>query len=102
MGGAGSRPKISTARRASVPAQRGPVGVSSSPRRVVVVDDNALLRACIARILVRGGFAVDSFENGRDVGAIEARLSGADALITDLAMPGTSGVELARELRRRG
>jgi two-component system, cell cycle sensor histidine kinase and response regulator CckA len=70
-------------------------------RRVVFVDDNALVRGSLARVLESGGFAVDAFEDGQDVEAIEARLAGADALITDLVMPGRSGVDLALELRRR-
>ena len=70
-------------------------------RRVVFVDDNALVRGSVTSVLESGGFAVDAFEDAENVEAIEARLAGADALITDLVMPGRSGVDLALELRRR-
>ncbi|MGD0675016.1 MAG: ATP-binding protein [Polyangiaceae bacterium] len=70
-------------------------------RRAVFVDDNSFLRQVVVRALERAGFVVDAFEGGCDLPAIEAQLAGADVLITDLVMPGTSGVDLALELRRR-
>jgi two-component system cell cycle sensor histidine kinase/response regulator CckA len=59
------------------------------------------VRRGIVRVLERGGFVVDAFDGAQDVSAIEASLAGADALITDLVMPGRSGVDLAIELRSR-
>jgi len=76
-------------------------GTIARSRRVVFVDDNALVRRGIVRVLERGGFVVDAFDGAQDVSAIEASLAGADALITDLVMPGRSGVDLAIELRSR-
>jgi PAS domain S-box-containing protein len=78
-----------------------PPGLGARAQRIVLVDDDALVRQVVVRALKRAGFAVDAFEGGQDVSAIEARLDGADALVTDLVMPGTSGVDLALELRRR-
>jgi hypothetical protein len=74
---------------------------NATQRRIVFVDDNTLLRGVVVRALRRAGFLVDAFDGANDVDAIDARLEGADALITDLVMPGRSGVDLALELRRR-
>jgi FixJ family two-component response regulator len=78
-----------------------PRSLGARPQRIVLVDDDALVRHVVVRALKRAGFQVDAFDGGQDVSAIEARLDGADALVTDLVMPGTSGVDLALELRRR-
>lgn len=91
---------------ASPEAATHPAGPTRAPsrirlQRVVFVDDNELLRNAMARALEQAGFVVDVFDGGHDVSAIEARLAGAEALITDLVMPGKSGLDLAVELRRR-
>jgi PAS domain S-box-containing protein len=93
----------------SLPASAGsplgppiePADAAAGSRRVVFVDDNSLVRSSVTSLLESGGFAVDAFEDGENLEAIEAHLAGADALITDLIMPGRSGVDLALELRRR-
>ena len=73
----------------------------SDARRVVVVDDEPGMRAGLMEVLTRGGFMVEAF------GAAEealARLTagGVDLLITDLRMPGMSGLDLLRETRQNG
>jgi len=70
--------------------------------RVVFVDDNLAVRRTIIRVLERGGFVVVAFDSAQDVAAIEASLASADVLITDVVMPGKSGLDLALELRARG
>jgi DNA-binding NtrC family response regulator len=69
--------------------------------RVLVVDDEAGMRAGLAEVLRRGGFAVEDAATAED--ALERLTAGApDLLVTDLRLPGRSGVELLRELRNRG
>ena len=71
------------------------------PKRVLVVDDDAEQRTLLADVLHELGFAV---ELAPDAGVALALLEdGAhiDVLITDQRMPGMTGVELTRELRRR-
>jgi CheY-like chemotaxis protein len=70
--------------------------------RLLLVDDDEAVRGVIARILSRAGHEVtvasDAQEALRAVEEIGSRL---ELLITDVVMPGMSGVELSRELRRR-
>ena len=69
--------------------------------RILTVDDSATMRRIIKSHLKQSGFDdVDEAENGRDA---LAQLHGAayDLLITDWNMPGMSGLDLVREVRRR-
>jgi DNA-binding NtrC family response regulator len=65
--------------------------------RIAIVDDERRMREIIAMYLQRKGFDVEAFDGG------EAMLDAADEsvfdlVITDLKMPGMSGMELLREL----
>jgi PAS domain S-box-containing protein len=71
-------------------------------RRVVLVDDDPLVRLAVGRALQSAGVAVDSMTTPLVVSDIEARLRGACALITDVVMPDMTGPDLVDELRRRG
>ena len=71
-------------------------------RRVVLVDDDPLVRLAVARALQSVGLAVDSIATPLVVADVEARLRQACALITDVVMPGMMGPDLVDELRRRG
>jgi two-component system response regulator HydG len=69
-----------------------------SPRRILVVDDEPAARSGLARILTGEGYAVKTAADAHE--ALEhARRGSFDAVITDLRMPGMSGIELIGELR---
>jgi signal transduction histidine kinase/ActR/RegA family two-component response regulator len=76
---------------------------SSKTRRsatILVVDDEPTLRAVIRRALVREGYSVICAEDGPSAQKLSSGHSGAiDLLVTDVVMPGQSGLSLARELR---
>ncbi len=78
----------------------GSPAAQTTPVRVVLIDDDVLLRTVLARALRRRGYDV---LEARDAAAALEALDSApwDALITDVKMPGTGGVELAAEVRRR-
>jgi CheY-like chemotaxis protein len=65
---------------------------------VLVVEDADAVRVLTGRLLYAAGYQVVSVESGAV--ALE-RLDGADAIVTDVVMPGMSGVELAVEARER-
>jgi DNA-binding response OmpR family regulator len=69
--------------------------------RVLVVEDEPTLAAALVRGLGADGFAVDSVGDGVDAlhQATEFRY---DAIVMDVMLPGLSGTEVVRELRRRG
>ncbi|HEX6098088.1 MAG TPA: diguanylate cyclase [Thermoanaerobaculia bacterium] len=68
------------------------------PLRLLVVDDDASSRACIAAVTRRIGFAVDAVAGGG--AALEALASGAyDAVLIDHEMPYMTGIEVVARLR---
>jgi CheY-like chemotaxis protein len=76
---------------------------SGSPVRatVLVVDDEPTLRAVMRRALTREGHQVLVAEDGaRALKISEAHPGEIDLLLTDVVMPGLSGLELARRIGR--
>src|SRR4029079_4469567 len=64
----------------------------------LVVEDADAVRVLTGRILYSAGYQVIPVESG--AAALE-RLDSADVLVTDVVMPGMSGVELAAAARER-
>jgi two-component system cell cycle sensor histidine kinase/response regulator CckA len=73
------------------------------PRRIAVVDDDALVARVTQMILAHGGHQVRVFDDPRDaLQALREDPDAFDVLFTDLNMPGMCGTELiaaARALR---
>jgi len=67
---------------------------------VMVVDDDADLRGVIERALARAGYTVVPVGNGQ--AALEAMRAGPapDLILTDLEMPGGTGLQLIATTRR--
>ncbi|MGK7344193.1 MAG: sensor histidine kinase [Candidatus Nitrospinota bacterium M3_3B_026] len=71
---------------------------SPRPRTVLVVDDEATVTRLLASYLEKDGQRVITRHDGQD--ALEAlKKNNIDLLITDLKMPGMSGIELIRKVR---
>jgi len=68
---------------------------------ISVVDDDASMRESLPDLLVALGYATQAFASAEEFLASDA-MDGVRCLILDVAMPGTSGPELHRELRARG
>ncbi|MFW5926844.1 MAG: response regulator transcription factor [Wenzhouxiangella sp.] len=68
--------------------------------RVLVVEDETELRELLGRALKRRGYAVDLCADGID-GMHFATEYPVDLAIVDLGLPGQSGMEIVREVRRR-
>jgi CheY-like chemotaxis protein len=64
---------------------------------VLIVDDEVEVARSIGRVLRRDGFDVRTARSG--VEALEM-LDGVDILLTDVRMPGMSGLELVAEVKR--
>ena len=73
-----------------------PAWTTGGGRHVLVVEDDAALRALATRILTKLGFVVTSAAGGRE--ALEIDMAGIDAIVCDVVMPGMSGPELLRRL----
>lgn len=66
--------------------------------RVLIADDEDLVRGAMARVLERAGFDVTSAADG-DEAAVLAKRERFDVVVADVCMPGRNGVDLLRELR---
>jgi DNA-binding response OmpR family regulator len=78
---------------------------AKSPRtalRILTVDDEPSIAACLSLIFERPRYELTSARNGNDALArVSAARSPYDVVITDNEMPQVSGIQLVRELRER-
>jgi CheY-like chemotaxis protein len=93
-------------RRPAVKAMTNSASVEARPPGVLVVDDDAEIVDVLAEALGARGYRVLRARDGKvamrnpsDVVPDFGPLTSIDVVITDLVMPGTSGVELIRHLR---
>lgn len=69
--------------------------------RILVIEDEAQLRAQLQRQLQTDGYTVDVSADGKD-GLYRASEYPLDAAIVDLGLPGLSGIEVIKQLRSLG
>ncbi len=81
-----------TAQRAGIRSRR--------PRRLLVVEDDAGLRANLAELLRDCGFEVIVAEDGARALEILGE-AGVDLVLTDYRMPGLTGLRLVEEVKRQ-
>jgi two-component system response regulator FixJ len=69
--------------------------------RVLLVEDDELVRSSTERLLQRGGLEVESFTSGDEL--LEQGVpSDAEVILLDMRLPGRSGLDVLRELNRSG
>lgn len=66
--------------------------------RILVIEDYEPIRSAVTQALAEDGYAVDSVGDGRD-GLTLARSQEHDAIVLDIMLPHTSGLEILRSLR---
>jgi DNA-binding response OmpR family regulator len=69
--------------------------------RVLLVEDDGMIAQGLQTALRQGGFAVDWMRDGRS-GAAALKSSTFDVVLLDLGLPHRDGVDVLRELRKRG
>ena len=69
--------------------------------RILVVDDERAVRDSLERALRLEGYEVATAEDG-GAGLAVLAAGGADAVVLDILMPGTSGLDVCRRLRADG
>ncbi|MBI4737796.1 MAG: response regulator [candidate division NC10 bacterium] len=70
----------------------------STMAKILVVDDEALLRAMLQDALEEAGYAVVVAENGRD-GIASAKADRPDCILLDVMMPGLDGYETCAAIK---
>jgi len=70
------------------------------PARVLVVDDEKVIRDSFSRVLLKEGYAVEAVESGR-LALERVAEESFDIALLDLKMPGLDGMETLRELKEK-
>ena len=94
-------PYASPARRASGPADSGPLAAEHTPRAasLLLVDDDATVRDSLGEVLASEGYTVVPAENGQQAVEIANR-SPVDLVVLDLNMPVKPGWDTFEQLTR--
>ncbi|MBB4856766.1 DNA-binding response OmpR family regulator [Novosphingobium chloroacetimidivorans] len=71
----------------------------TSPQTILLVEDDGALRTLTARALRQSGFHVLTAATGAEMW-ITLRETSVDLIVMDIMLPGTSGLDLFRRLRR--
>ena len=74
---------------------------TTQKQNVVVVDDDMSMNQAIKRLLLAGGFAVETFPSAEALLESDAAQT-AGCLVLDMRLPGMSGFELQQRLKRGG
>ncbi len=101
--GAGSRFSVvlpATTRREDA-LKSEPPALTNEPCRVLVIDDEELVRSQLRRSLELRGYQVDEAVDGLS-GVARHALEPADVLVVDMTMPDIDGVEVVRRVRESG
>jgi CheY-like chemotaxis protein len=69
------------------------------PKRVMIVDDHAVVRRTVGSLFASRGFEVCAAENGIMALQTVCHLN-PNLIVVDLVMPGMSGLEAARRLKK--
>ncbi len=76
-----------------------PGGDSETPVRVLIIDDDALVRETLETALKYSGYTVFTAADGR-LGLDALRREAVDVVFTDIYMPEKEGIETIVEMRR--
>jgi CheY-like chemotaxis protein len=69
-------------------------------KRIFVVDDERIIADSLATILNSSGYETSAFYDAESA-LLACELGNPDCLITDVVMPGMSGIDLAVEIKDR-
>jgi two-component system, cell cycle sensor histidine kinase and response regulator CckA len=87
--------------QATLPDAEDPVPATSGQGQgaILVVEDDPYVRGLVCDVLIRGGYEVVACEDAADAVRAAHRLRGrVSLLLTDIVMPGTDGIDTARQV----
>lgn len=91
-------PKVESVEIAPTPAAGPGLKRNGSPPGVLLVDDEAVIRMFVSRVLANNGYEVWEAANGQEALRLAAGKGAIHLLLTDMLMPGMSGRELAKKM----
>jgi two-component system cell cycle sensor histidine kinase/response regulator CckA len=105
----GGKSRLASARErprdiaSSTPGESGTRPATARPRRVLLVEDEDMVRKVVSRMLTARGFEVHAAASGSEAMALfdVPELEDFDLLVTDLMMPDGGGLGVARNLTAR-
>jgi CheY-like chemotaxis protein len=68
-------------------------------KKILIVDDDKLVRQALADALARKGFTIELAADGRE-GLKKALENDVDLVLTDIRMPEMTGLEMVEEIRK--
>ncbi len=92
-------PQVAVVQRRDTPRPAGPGVAPKSPFGVLIVDENAINRLVASAMVSRAGFEVKLASSGLEA-LTDARTGQWAAILMDVMMPGTDGLEATREIRK--
>jgi two-component system KDP operon response regulator KdpE len=78
-----------------------PMGVTMSSELVLIVDDNPQIRRALRSILIPQGYTIVDARSGEEALDI-IRREPVDLILLDVNLPGMSGIDTCKEIRRVG
>ena len=73
--------------------------IAATAKRILVIDDQLLIRDLLRHLLETDGHQVFAASSGRE-GLVLARVLPLDLILLDMDMPGLDGLEVCTELKR--
>lgn len=78
------------------------MGMQALDKHLLVVDDDLKSRKIISMLLEERGYKISLAKSGAEALAILSRNNPFNLILTDINMPGMSGIELIETLQERG
>jgi two-component system, cell cycle sensor histidine kinase and response regulator CckA len=95
-------PRVIESLRHAAPAEAAPPAATTAGGTVLVVEDNDAVRATLVELLTANGYEVTAVADGE--AGVEAAVGCTEPLIflvTDMMLPGISGLDVARQVQAR-
>ncbi len=94
-------PAVEIEAEATTPPRERPTPRDSGRGRIMLVDDEQMIRALLQEYLLTCGYRAASFASGEEaLAAFAADPDAWDMVLTDMTMPGMTGIELAAKIMK--